>query len=111
MNEKNIPDESLELVAGAGGGEEGFKIEVHYTISGTKDPTSKQYIETTYYVEPDETIEHIETRTWQHSLADGANCETFYKGMLCAKGMTMRALNIKPYEVLDMNVVAWGGGW
>ncbi|MBR4456262.1 MAG: hypothetical protein IKS32_08555 [Solobacterium sp.] len=74
------------------------------------DPTAYAY-EMTYWVGYDETIESIETRTWKHSLADGANCQTYYQGALCAKNTTMRALGIKPYETLQMTVKAWGGGW
>ncbi len=107
---RRIPDANMESVAGAGTDDDGFKIIVEYDISGKTDPTVEHY-EMTYWVGYDETIESIETRTWRHSFADGADCQTFYKGTPCAKGITMRALGIKPYEKLNMTVLAWGGGW
>ena len=108
---KKIQDTEIEQVAGAAAGEEGFKIEVRYDICGKANPSAKEHYEMTYYVMPEETIQHIEERTWQHSLAEGANCETFYNGTLCAEGMTIRELGIRPYEILEMTVEAWGFGW
>lgn len=110
-NNKEIGDKKLEAVAGGTDNEEGFKIEVDYVIWGPKNPGAKERYEMTYWVEQDETIEHIETRTWQHCFANSAVCETFYNGALVAKTTTIRELGIKPYEKLTMTVEASGGGW
>ena len=110
-NSKEISDKNLETVAGGADNEEGFKIEVEYVVWGAKNPGAKERYGMTYWVEQDETIESIETRTWKRCYATSAVCETFYNGRLIPKTTTIRELGIKPYETLNMNIEATGGGW
>ena len=111
MKDSNVISETnLEKVAGGSGDDEGIKIIVDYVIWGTTDHTKERY-QMTYYVEMNETIESIETRTWKRAMANGGTCETFYNGTLVPKTTTIRELGIQPYETLTMTVEAFGGGW
>ena len=115
VDNKEISDKNMEnAVGGSADNGEGFRIEVEYMIAGTKTMGvmgEKHYM--THWVEPETTIETIETWTWQRCNATGAVCQTFYKGRPCDKTATVGDLGIMPYpyDKLDMYIKASGGDW
>lgn len=109
-NKVTIDETNLDRVAG-GNSENWFKIEVAYVARARSDYNNALRMEMTYAVTPEETIESIEQRTIDHSLAAGGTATTCYHGAPVAKDVTMAALGIKEYEQLTMTLELWGGGW
>lgn len=108
---RTIDDKNLENVSGAMANGNSLRIMVEYIVSGKGKPNEKRKFKKFYDVEPDETIDHLETRVWRSCYATRAYCETFFNGAPVSKKSTIRMLKIKPYDTLRMNIEAEGGGW
>ena len=59
---RTIDDKNLENVSGAMANGTGFSIMIEYIVSGKGNPNQKRKFKKFYDVEPDETIDHLETR-------------------------------------------------
>ena len=108
---RTIDDKKLENVSGAMANGTGFSIMIEYILCGKATPNQKRKFKKFFDVEPDETIDHIETQVWRSCYAARAYCETFFNGTPVSKKTTIRMLKIKPYDTLRMNIEAEGGGW
>jgi hypothetical protein len=109
INQK-INEESLERVAGGTAEDSFFKIEVDY-IAHPKNGGNDFHIVMTYGVTKDETVGHIEQRTIDHSICDGGEAQTYFRGVPVGKEVTMAQLGIGEYETLNMELTLWGWGW
>ena len=105
-----INEESLDRIAGGFTGDSYFKIEVDY-VAHPKNGGDDVHVFTTYAVAPDETVGHIEQRTIDHSMCNGGEAQSYFRGNPVGKDVTMAQLGIKEHEVLSMELTLWGWGW